>query len=444
MNSFIKDSLKNPLFIIWIFYFAISPIYWFPFINISLIQSSKQYLFFFAVFLSLLIILKNKILYIPSNNRGAVFIIIFIICLLPALSNTDPFNFHIFHDQNLNPNEMINKFQSLMQFLPAFVVLMIFYNLNNKYNNLIYICLISSLFFSIFIFLHGLSFVFSEFNFLNPFEHTEEIFLKETGFGSYKSNWSNAIAVMFPLIILSYYKIFNKKIIFWTIVTVIFFIQILSAGRAGILSSTFIIIFFLFFLTSKRDLLLLLLLVIILTYFFKDYLYTVMKIRDIESQNYGNFQGFRYEQFLITLKIIYNNQIAGFGFEKNFDQMYNYFKNIYSFNIKIPDYELSTIKKVHNEFLRLYLEAGLFVTICFIVFLFNLFYKSLKLILYSNSRKDENFTIMLVGFSIVITSLFGYYTFFGSFNNEPIFWATAGILLSNFDKLNVKMKEKYE
>lgn len=444
MNNIFKDSFKNPLFIFWIIYFSISPIYWFPFINISLIQSSKEYLFFFAVFLSLLVILNNKMFHIPSKNRGVIFIIIFTICLLPAISNTNPFNFHIFHDQNLKPNEMINKFQSLMQFLPSFVVLLIFYNLNHKYNNVIYICIISSLLFSIFIFLHGLSFIFSELNFLNPFEHTEKIFLKETGFGSYKSNWSNAIAVMFPLIILSYYKLFNTKIIFWTFVIAIFFIQILSGGRAGILSSTFIIIFYLFFFTNIRGLLLSLLLVIILSYLFKDYLYTVMKIKDIESQNYGNFQGFRLEQFLISLKIIYNNQIAGFGFEKNFDQMYNYFKNIYNFNVIIPDYELSTIKKVHNEFLRLYLEAGLFVVTCLLLFLWNLFYKSIKLVLYSNSRKDENFTIMLVGFSILITSFFGYYTFFGAFNNEPIFWATTGILLSNFDKLNVKIKEKYE
>ncbi len=442
MNNIFKDSFKNPLFIIWIIYFSISPIYWFPLINFSLIQSSKEYLFFLSVFLSLLIILNNKMFHIPSKNRGAIFILIFTISLLPAISNTNPFSFHVFHDQNLKPNEMINKFQSLMQFLPSFVVLLIFYNLNHKYSNVIYICIISSLLFSIFIILHGLSFIFSELNFLNPFEHTEKIFLKETGFGSYKSNWSNAIAVMFPLIILSYYKLFNTKIIFWTFVTIIFFIQILSGGRAGILSSTFIIIFFLFFFTNIRNVLLSLLLVIILTYFFKDYLYTVMKIKDIESQDYGNFQGFRLEQFIISLKIIYNNQIAGFGFEKNFDQMYNYFKNIYNFKVIIPDYELSTIKKVHNEFLRLYLEAGLFVVICLLLFLWNLFYKSFKLVLYSNSRKDENFTIMLVVFSIVITSLFGYYTFFGAFNNEPIFWATAGILLSNFDKLNVKIKEK--
>ena len=133
--------------------------------------------------------------------------------------------------------EMINFFIAIMQFLPSILVLIIFYNLSFKYKNLLKICLISSFFFSFFVFIHGFSFIFANLNFLNPFEHTEAVYLQETGFSSYKSNWSNAIAVMFPLTILFYTRVINHTAIVWFLVIAIFFVQVLSGGRAGIISS---------------------------------------------------------------------------------------------------------------------------------------------------------------------------------------------------------------
>ena len=440
MINYFNDVYKNPLFLIWIIFFSISPIYWLPLSSIEFLDNAKQFIFFIAIFYSLFVIFNYKIYLFPSKNKGIFFFIFFIIALLPGLSNTNPYEFSEFHDQFLLNEEKPNISFAIMQFLPSILVLLIFYNLNFKFENLLKICSISAFIFSFFIFVHGLSFVFDNLNFQNPYVNSEAVYLQETGFSSYKTNWSNATAVMFPLIILFYKKTIKQIYIVWFFVIAVFFVQVLSGGRAGIISSFCVLFIYLCFYSNFKEIILSSLLLFILVYLYSDYtyLYQIFKFKDLEIHNYGDFQGFRIQQFIISAQIISNNFFGGFGFDKNFDQMYKYFREFYDFKAFIPDYELSTIKKVHNEFIRLYLEAGVLLFICILIFLINLTYKSYKLIFYYKKNNDQNLIMSLVLFSIVITSFFGYYTMFGSFNNEPIFWATSGILLSNYDNIFIR------
>ena len=102
MLNYFKDVYKNPLFLIWIIFFSISPVYWFPSFPIGHLEYFKKNIFLFAIFFSVFILLKNQIFLFPSKNKGIIFFIIFLISLLPGLNNTNPYQFSEFHDKNLS------------------------------------------------------------------------------------------------------------------------------------------------------------------------------------------------------------------------------------------------------------------------------------------------------------------------------------------------------
>jgi len=209
------------------------------------------------------------------------------------------------------------------------------------------------------------------------------------------------------------------------------------------------LIFSVLFFKFKKSLFLLTL-IILSSVIFSSYFYEKFKLYDLREEKFiknQEFFSFRLVSLIGAYKLIKDKPLGGYGHNKHFRRQMEYHRNQDWGNLKLPDQRGSQLSTIHNEFLRLYLATGLFTFLFLILFLTIYIFQTIKISGLFNNKNEEvsNFSKMcLINiFAMCLVSLTGYYTFFGSFLNQNIFWAAAGSLFALYNINTYKLKTNH-
>jgi hypothetical protein len=400
-----------------IIYLSITPVYWLPTINTGIISFFKISLITFLLFIFFYFTLKEKIflkLKVP---------ILFILTLLIILVFF-PFFFYNSIENNKTPIEILNYY---LNFLFGLLTFFVFANIDYKVINLnklkipfivvSFLCL-----FPIF------NFIFDIPNWISPFTLESGNLLDtfwSTGFNASRTGWSGSIALYLPLALAfnpffsvkSWVQKKNKLIfVFFILLLPIFASQCISLGRAGILASFFSILLIVFYITGFKGILKFICVAMLFLLPFKNEVLVAMRISDTE----GN--------------VLELNEISAARADMNKEAPYIFFQN--PFFGQGYDGSRIALKKmggskyygleVHNTYLNLLIDHGLFVALAFIILVFQI----LKISFHLFFTKEiplfilANICIIISG---IIISLFEPKAIFVSYQQGPLWWMAAGI-----------------
>ena len=392
----------------WILFLSISPIYFLPIIPIVILASFKWMLFFLLISFSLFKNYGNSFS-IPYGRLGIFFITIFLISIY----------FGIFNTMSLQPASSRDHLFAIFnnplfifkEYLPQIAIFLVFYNYTKSDPNFYKILYYSGFFFSLFVFYVLLSSFFSFLDFTNPFytqvfgERLRAIeggfFISTTGFNAVPTNWNHAIAIFFPFIIFAYFKLFNKSFFLFLLISFLLLYSMSeTAGRTGLVTAIIVLLIFLFmFFNFKKSLFMLALIalsfVVFNSYFLDKFKYSE-KHRLMDEDNIfknENFFSYRLISLLGAYKLIKDKPLGGYGHNKNFRKQMVWHQDQDWKGLKLPIPKGSQLNTVHNEFLRLYLTAGIFTFLFLILFLTLYIFKAFKISALFNNEEVSNFRL---------------------------------------------------
>ena len=392
-------------------YFGLAPVFWWPSIapdTLLIVKSSLIVLFVSFVWVKAL--LSNKIRF-PSGLLGPVGLL----CLFVVSCGG-------FYSADIGSALSVIKDFSL-----CFIMLWTFYiasSFDLPYEKIFFI---AALVVAIHCVLVDSSYFFGFPNWRGP-SHFVAPQLSVSGFGALRTGWSNGVSLFVPFLCGAFFfkrtKTFVKVVALFSIVMIITS-QIIVAGRAGLIASLISLVYLIYQKKNKLGLFAFFFIALFLLVEFSDYFITLMRVEPVASHGVStefldDVSAGRLSSGLFAIKMASKKMLFGYGFG----------------NFKIHGME------VHNLWLRLFVEGGIFLPALFIVILLLIMRNARKLvsILLINfevtSERDLSYyyvlnAVLIAGFFI---SLFEPRALLGSFQTSSIWWASAGVVLAQNDK----------
>lgn len=265
--------------------------------------------------------------------------------------------------------------------------------------NLLEKILLRSVFlFSIFAFL-SLYLMLTQPGLLNPLN--TKLTVLSSGLGGSRTSWSPSVAMFLPWIFVFLFYSRNNylRVLLFLAAVVYIANQVLTQGRAGILSSiVFVFVFVFVFLKGyKRKLfgVFVLVLALLLLFIFRDYIRLGVDVED--------FSNGRVTRNFLAIEYLLQSPILGKG--------YGFFK-------------VNEGVTVHNVFLKNAVDSGLLVAIIMLGIIF----RGLRVFKEISSRSGESaYLTLVVG---VVCAMIEPSIIFGSFNASAFWWACFALVIS--------------
>lgn len=257
--------------------------------------------------------------------------------------------------------------------------------------------------------------------------------LSTAGFGAKRTGWSGGLALFFALSVL-FIRVEGKNkfrktlslLGFLLIASSIMGSQIVSGGRAGIVASLAGILLFVMLSPARRNISILLIIAVVVAYFLQDFLAEHLRLYRIigtaaSAQDIDSFSSGRMSGYQIAIDLFKAKPLVGQGFGQ----------------VSLLNYGIN-YGEVHNLWLKLAMEAGLFLPLT----LFGIV-GSFLLSLLKRLRKDDVIgkqrtiifgTVVAGG---LLISLFEPNMLLGTFQNSAIWWAIVGVLIATKSRNSV-------
>lgn len=243
--------------------------------------------------------------------------------------------------------------------------------------------------------------------------------ISNTGLGGLRTGWSVAFALIFAFSILASEKSISdwpKHFRYFSLPLILLLLignQVVVGGRSGILAS-FVVLCIWFARTSIRNFLwLALVLVILAIYIDTAWLFTHLRLDRLSENGSGDFSAGRLVSNKIALDIISETPFTGVGVRS------------------LDEPELQRTDLVHNLWLRLWIEYGLFVPLTFLFLNFGILVRAIKKIFSLDHRSTELpyakslASLLAAGF---VVSMFEPRVLIGTFQTSAVWWFGTGLL----------------
>jgi hypothetical protein len=405
---------------LWVFYLGVAPVYWIPFLSIQAWSNIKIVILLSAIFLTWVNGIEKEKLSFPPGICGIGGLVVLIFCSLPAFVQSE-------YDWGI---------QRTYDFLFGFCALWSFYRFWLIAPRPERVLLEASFIIAFFSMITISSKFLSVPDWHGPVEY-ESLPLTVSGFGALRTGWSNSLSFyVTPAFILMLTR--RKKVAIWKIgfcfivVGMIVGGQIVVAGRAGMVSSLFSIFWILWSLGKKKIFFSLVLMGIISSVFLISNSDIASHLRldrilDPSSNNVSTLDHFsagRISNYLFAIEKWLESPVFGHGY---------------------GNVEVIKGAEIHNLWLRLLAEGGIFLFGAFLYFC----YRVTREAFFNNKIKKQPNTksrfhhairnlflvVFLQGF---ILSMFEPRILMGSFQVSALWWIVIGACCGQ----NVKHKRE--
>ena len=410
--------MKLPAVFLITLYLGTSPVYWVPFIDVSIFSKLKFILIASSVVFIWMYAASIGRIKLPKGMAGIIgFAVLFISSVFALMQAQDGL-----------------FVKRMMDMVLGFTMLWSFYLLSISGGDIKSIFKYAALMISIFCWIIVFSKVFGQPAWRAPAIFNSDL-LSTAGFGSLRTGWSNGVALFVPiLLLLMAQSKENIKSVIISIIGVVGIIgsQVVVAGRAGLLTSLTSIFIYSLFRVKKIYLVVLVAVIVMLAITFSDFLLVQFRFDRLEEgavseDALDSFSAGRIGSYLEALEMAAENPVFGYGFG----------------NAIIHD------REIHNFWLRMLVEGGFLYPLVFFMVLMSIILKLksqiVELVHLRKSGVTSNnlisylnisFCIFLIILGGVIESFFEPNIFLGSFQNNAIWWAAAGVAVALYDMKN--------
>lgn len=398
---------------IWVMYLGLSPVYWLPFITTQNLYYLKLFLVISAVVFSWVSAMVRQAIRFPSGMLGPVGFMVLILSASFAFIQSEP-------------SLLVRR---LLDFSLGFIMMWTIYVYAADEVRTLNIFIMAS------VIIGGLAALTVTSHYLGiPSWHAPVLYrsvpLDISGFGSLRTGWSNGLVFFIPYLCVLAYGVLNKSNFRRLIgISVIFFIvgsQAVVGGRAGLLASLLAIGWLAYKFLPKIIFISLVGVSVSLAIVYAGLFYEHLRLDRLDAggsmiSTLDHFSAGRITSYFFAFNEIMHHPIMGRGFG----------------NAGIGGHE------IHNLWLRMAVEGGVFLPLAFFYFVVRLLRFSARNIkrkaLSINGQFSEeimrNYKISVI-YSVVIysgilISMFEPNVLLGSFQNSAIWWATAGALLAH-------------
>ncbi len=401
---------------IWAIYLGLSPVYWLPFMTTQNLYYFKLMLVASAVVFSWLAAAIRQSIQFPPGMLGPAGFIILILSASFAFIQSEP-------------SLLLRRFQD---FSLGFIMMWTMYVYAADEVRTLNIFMMSS------IIIGGLGMLTITSKYFGvPSWHAPAIFrsmpLSISGFGSLRTGWSNGLVFFIPYLCILAYGILKRNnlrlIVGIFLVFCVIGSQSIVGGRAGLLASLLALGWLAYNFLPKIIFVTIVSISVTLAIVYAGLFYEHLRLDRLDTGGsmlgtLDYFSAGRITSYLFAIKEIMQHPILGSGFG----------------NAGIGGHE------IHNLWLRMAVEGGVFLPLVFFYFVVRLLKFSLRSIrhqaLSSNKQfSDEikrNINIVtiyrVVIYSGILISMFEPNVLLGSFQNSALWWATAGALLAHTRK----------
>jgi len=394
-------------------YFGLAPVFWWPgILPDTLLIVKCSLIVSFVSFVWVKALLSNKIRF-PSGLLGPVGWLFFLVVSCGGF----------YYSVN-----MITALDVIKDFSLCFIMLWSFYmacSFDLSYERLFFV---AALIVAAHCALVDCSYFFGFPSWSGP-SHFVASKLSISGFGALRTGWSNGVSLFVPFLcgvfFLKRTKVFVKVVAILSIVIIITS-QVVVAGRAGIIASLISLVYLIYHKKNKFGFIVSFLIVLFLVFECSDYIITLLRVEPVITGGVGaefldDVSAGRLSSSLFAIKMASKQILFGYGFG----------------NFRIHGME------VHNLWIRLFVEGGLFLPVLFLCIVILIMKKGRKLVS-KLSFNSENIAgkdffsfyhvlnaVLIAGFFI---SLLEPRTLLGSFQVSAIWWASAGVVVAQYDK----------
>jgi len=399
-------------------YLGVSPVYWLPAVSPAVVNSLKAALVVVAVWLLFSRLATTGLILFPSGLMGPVAFVTLLFLSIPGfVQASDPFVaikfvvdvgiyavftwcFYSVARQGYNIRVLLVRSLTIITVLTAVVLVSIPIGLSDWP-------------------------IPSE---LDPFAS-----FADAGFGSGRSGWSGALAVYLPNALLllttrTRQKFVHPHVLFMLVVGILLGSQIVSGGRTGILVSLFMIVAFTF-ISSVRWMVGAFVAVgvfvaaalVPLEFWVTHFRLDRISSPEMSLTNLNTLSTNRVNNYIMAVELIRERPFRGYGMGQVWMAT-----------------DLGEVLEIHNLWLRLAVESGIFLPLFFLAMVCSALCKSWQLLALRTPKETEDrivaFALGLVLLAGIALSLVEPRTLMGTFQKTAVWWAAVGILLGTYAK----------
>jgi len=406
--------MKAVATILMILYLGTSPVYWLPYLDVSLFSNIKFLLIASSIVLIWMLAFSNKGIVFPKGMVGPMGLLLLVLSAMFAL---------------LQAKEGL-LVKRLIDMCLGFVMMWSFFLLTKNGGDIRRIFLYSALTMAVLCWLTVTSKLLGVPVWVAPSVFNSDP-LYVSGFGSLRTGWSGGIALFIPVLLLLTSD--NRSTFISIIITLLAIAgivgsQLTVAGRAGLLASLMIISLYSIVRVKKIYIVVIVLLMVVSVIPFSDYLLVHLRFDRLEGSGgsadvLNHFSAGRIGSYIQALSWFAEKPFTGFGFGQ----------------ATFGGHE------IHNFWLRLLVEGGVLLPATFFSVLLAILFrlrKQFKMLKNVNDHelKDSsvsvykytnlNLSVLMIILCGVIISFFEPNVFLGSFQNTAIWWAAAGVAIA--------------
>ena len=394
-------------------YLGTAPIYWLPGVPQSVVNATKTILFVLPLGMMFLRVMARGKIYLPKEPWGPIGFLALIVLSTTGLVQA-------------TKTSLANVF--VVNIMAGAGYMWCFFNLTRQGADvglIFFRAVVIISFFSTFPVVHrftGLP------DWEAPLSVQQVVFSYSfwtTGFSARRTGWSIGLAFYLPIAIFLFMAKSVKNSVFRQILCItmagcIFFAQIVSKGRAGILAS--FITWGAWLLTLRQRLIALVIAVSIAVfsfYFFEVWIETFRLFRlpeqwtDIDRDDLDYFSAYRIPTYVVAIETIQEQPFFGHGI----DQII----------VKVRGIPL----RIHNVWLKWAVEFGIFMPMWFFFMISIVLARAARIFKRLKRNRVDRGLVTASGLMVIVgifVSMFEPGVFIASFHNSAIWWAAVGVI----------------
>ena len=402
------------------FYLLTCPIYWLPGLDPIFIKYFKITLISFVF---LLFALRYKFTFIIPREGKHLFLVL-VIWSFPFLWISYPN-----HEISMVVIYYLNYFFGLFALVFSYSVYDKLLEAKSAYRILFFLVSIISIL-PITNFLYNIPDITSPFS--DSLDYEELGYFWSTGFHGSRTGWSIALSQFIPLGLLFISRDYGrglkirKLFYFLLVLTPIFGAQIVCMGRGGLFSSAISILIIIYKYFDRKVFFTFLSSLILIMFIYSNDILIALRFASDDGRSFTIEEATSSRDVLIKQapELIFESPVFGNGFKGSARS---------SFGIA----EFGESLEVHNVFIRIIVDHGVIFSMVMIFFIFSLIVLAIRVL-----WKNDAPTLVVVASCIILSGVFSANfepnTIFGNFQNLPLWWFSAGLLLKYSEGFNPK------
>lgn len=243
-----------------------------------------------------------------------------------------------------------------------------------------------------------------------------------TGFGARRTGWSGGLAFYLPIAVFLFMARSVKNSVFRQILCItmagcIFFSQIVSGGRAGILASFITLEAWILTLRQRLIALVLVVSIAVFSFYFSEFWIELFRLpdqwTDINRDDLDSFSNRRISGYVVAIENIQEQPFFGYGIDQ------------------IIVVEQGIPLRIHNVWLKWAVEFGIFMPMWFFFMISIVLVRAARIFKRLKRNRVDRGLVTASGLMVIVgifVSMFEPGTLIGSFHYSAIWWAAVGVI----------------